>query len=78
MRLRLDLLEQLTPEDISEQAEKNIHRFRPEPLFSKTGVGSLSPASTSERAQEVEHSTELTRRLEMRARSAGKKTGTGN
>jgi hypothetical protein len=74
MKLRLDLLEQLTPEDIAEQAERNVHRFKPEPLFSKTGVGSLSPASISERAQEVEHSTELIRKLEARARNAGKKT----
>ena len=74
MKLRLDLLEQLTPEDIAEQAERNVHRFKPEPLFSKTGVGSLSPASTSERAQEVEHSTELIRKLETRARNAGNKT----
>lgn len=75
MKLRLDLLEQMTPADIAEQAEKNVHRFKPEPLFSKTGTGSLSPASTSERAQEVEHSTALTRKLEERARNAGRKSG---
>jgi acetylornithine deacetylase/succinyl-diaminopimelate desuccinylase-like protein len=78
MKLRLDLLEQMTPADIAEQAEKNVHRFKPEPLFSKTGVGSLSPASTSERAQEVEHSMELTQKLERRARKAGQKSGTKN
>ena len=76
MKLRLDLLEQMTPADIAEQAEKNVHRFKPEPLFSKTGVGSLSPASTNERALEVEHSIELTQKLEQRARKAGKKSGT--
>jgi hypothetical protein len=73
MKFRLDLLEQMTPADIAEQAEKNVHRFKPEPLFSKTGVGSLSPASTNERAQEVEHSMELTKKLERRARKAGKR-----
>jgi len=78
MKLRLDLLEQLTPEDIAEQAVKSVHRYKPEPLFSKTGTGSLSPASTSERAQEVEHSMELTQKLERRARKAGKKSGTKN
>ncbi len=78
MKLRLDLLEQMTPADIAEQAEKNVHRFKPEPLFSKTGVGSLSPASTNERALEVEHSMELTQKLERRARKAGKKSGTKN
>ena len=59
MKLRMDLLEHLTAEDIAQAAEANVHRFRPEPLFSRTGTGSLSSASISERAQEVEHSTEL-------------------
>ena len=78
MKLRLDLLEQLTAEDIAEQAERNVHRFKPEPLFSKTGIGSLSPASTSERAQELEHSTELIRKLEQRAQAAGKRPDSEN
>ena len=72
MKLRLDLLEQLTDEDIMEAVVENTHRFKPEPLFSKTGVGSLSSASTEERAREVEHSMELTRKLEERAAKAGK------
>jgi hypothetical protein len=71
MKLRLDLLEHLTAEDIAQQAEANVHRFKPEPLFSKTGTGSLSSASTSERAQEVEHSMELTQKLEQRAKQTG-------
>jgi len=71
MKLRLDLLEHLTAEDIAQQAEVNVHRFKPEPLFSKTGTGSLSSASTSERAQEVEHSMELTQKLEQRAKQTG-------
>ncbi len=71
MKLRLDLLEHLTMEDIAEAAENSVHRFKPEPLFSQTGVGSLSSASTEERAQEVEHSMELTRKLEQRARQSG-------
>ncbi|MEN9468938.1 MAG: hypothetical protein RL630_671 [Verrucomicrobiota bacterium] len=74
MKLRLDLLEYLTEEDIAEQAELNVRRFKPEPLFSKTGVGSLSSASTNERAQEVAHSMELTQRLESRAKASGKKS----
>ncbi len=72
MKLRLDLLDQLTEEDIALQAEGNVHRFKPEPLFSKTGVGSLSPASICERAQEVGHSMDLTRKLEKRVRKSGK------
>lgn len=75
MKLRLDLLEHLTAEDIKEAAMEAAHRFKPEPLLSKTGTGSLSPASIEERAREVEHSMELTRRLEERARKAGSGSG---
>ena len=75
MKLRIDLLEQLTDEDILEAVVENTHRFKPEPHFSKTGVGSLSSASTEERAREVAHSMELTRRLEQRQRNAGKAGG---
>ena len=75
MKLRLDLLEHLTAEDIRQAAEASVHRFKPEPLLSKTGTGSLSSASTAERASEVEHSMELTRKLEARARKNGKRSG---
>lgn len=74
MKLRLDLLRHLTAEDIAHAAEADIHRFKPEPLFSKTGTGSLSSASTSEHAQEVLHSTELIQKLEKRADENGKKS----
>lgn len=57
MKLRLDLLEHLTDEDILEEVLANNHRYKPEPLFSKTGVGSLSSASTEERTQEEARST---------------------
>ena len=76
MKLRLDLLEHLTTDDIRTEAEKAVHRFKPEPLLSKTGTGSLSPASTEERAREVEHSMELTRKLEERARKSGNASAT--
>jgi hypothetical protein len=72
MKLRLDLLQHLTTEDVAEAAAATVHRFKPEPLFSKTGVGSLSPTSTEERAREEAHSMELTRKLEERARKSGK------
>jgi len=75
MKLRLDLLEHLTEEDILEAAMNSVHRFKPEPNFSKTGIGSLSSASIEERAKEVEHSMELTRKLEERARKSGKNSG---
>ena len=75
MKLRLDLLEHLTAEDIRKAAEDSVNRYKPEPNFSKTGTGSLSSASTEERAKEVEHSMELTRKLEQRARQNGKHSG---
>ena len=75
MKLRLDLLEHLTDEDILEEVLANNHRYKPAPLFSKTGVGSLSSASTEERAQEEARSTariqRAMRRL-MRSGGAGK------
>lgn len=75
MKLRLDLLEHLTAEDILEEAVATAHRFKPEPLLSRTGAGSLSSASIEERAKEVERSMELTRKLEERVRRSGKANG---
>ena len=72
MKLRLDLLEHLTAEDIRKAAEESVHRFKPEPNFSKTGIGSLSPASIEERAKELEHSTELIQKLTARANKRGR------
>src|SRR6266705_2397774 len=71
MKLRLDLLEHLTDEDILEEVLANNHRYKPEPNFSKTGVGSLSSASTEERAQEEARSTALIERLKQRAQATG-------
>jgi hypothetical protein len=74
MKLRLDLLEHLTDEDIMEEVLANNHRYKPEPNFSKTGVGSLSSASTAERAQEEARSTALIARLKQRAQASGAKS----
>ncbi len=71
MKLRLDLLKHLTTEDVMEEAVATVHRFKPEPLFSKTGTGSLSSASMQERAREEAHSMELIQRLTLRAQQAG-------
>ncbi|MFZ4774288.1 MAG: hypothetical protein ACOYM3_02925 [Terrimicrobiaceae bacterium] len=71
MKLRLDLLKHLTAEDVIEEAKATAHRFKPEPLFSRTGTGSLSSASTKERANEVERSMASARKLDERARKAG-------
>ena len=73
MKLRLDLLEHLTDEDILEEVLANNHRYKPEPLFSKTGVGSLSSASIEERAQEEARSTALIERLKRRSQASGRK-----
>ena len=75
MKLRLDLLEHLTAEDILKEVLANNHRYKPEPNFSKTGVGTLSSASIDERAQEEARSRELTEKLEARARKSGKSSG---
>jgi len=72
MKLRTDLLKHLTADDILEEAVATVHRYKPEPRFSKTGTGSLSSASTAERAQEVERSTVLIQKLQERARKSGK------
>jgi hypothetical protein len=72
MKLRLDLLEHLTAEDIREEVLANNHRYKPEPSFSKTGVGSLSSATIEERAQEEARSTALIEKLKARARKIGK------
>ena len=45
MKLRLDLLEQVTAEDLLEKVLANNHRYKAGPLFSKTRTGSLSSAS---------------------------------
>jgi len=75
MKLRLDLLEQLTDQDILEEVLANNHRYKPEPLFSKAGVGSLSSASTEERAQEEARNMALIKRLKQRAAASGKPPG---
>ena len=76
MRLRTDLLEHLTEQDILEEVLANNHRYKPEPLLSKTGVGSLLSASTEERAKEVERSTALIEKLKKRQQESGKKNAT--
>jgi hypothetical protein len=75
MKLRLDLLAHLTDQDILEEALANNHRYKPEPLLSKTGVGSLLSASTEERAQEETRSMALIEKLKKRAQTTGKSSG---
>ena len=71
MKLRLDLLDHLTDQDILEEVLANNHRYKPEPLFSKTGVGSLSSASIKERAQEEARSTARIQKAMHRLKRSG-------
>ena len=63
MKLRFDLAEKVTPEMVMESVLANNHRYKAEPLLSKTGTGSLSPASTEERANEEKLSLDITPKL---------------
>jgi hypothetical protein len=74
MKTRPDLVKLLTAEDFMEEVLANNHRYKPEPNFSRTGVGTLSSASTEERAQEEARNTDLIRKLHKRSKkSDGKK-----
>ena len=72
MKLRFDLAEKLTPEMLMESVLTNNPRYKAEPLLSKTGTGSLSPASTEDRANEEKLSLEITRKLITKSGNAGK------
>ena len=78
MKLRLDLLKQLTVADVVEEGAANQHRYKAEPTFSKTGTGYLSPRSTEDSVREVERSTALTEKLTQRSRKTGKRGGKAN
>ena len=58
MKLRTDLLKFATPKEALKEALAQNHRYKPEPLFSQTGTGSLSSATTEECANEAARSTE--------------------
>jgi hypothetical protein len=75
MKVRLDLVEKLTAEDLMEEVLANNHRYKPEPNFSKTGVGSLSSASIEERASEEKRNTALIEKLKKRLQTNGKAKG---
>jgi hypothetical protein len=74
MKLRLDMLAQLTPADILKEAAANRHRYKAEPSFSKTGVGYLSPRAMEDSASEATRSGALIRKLMRRLRKNGKKS----
>ena len=74
MKLRTDLWEQVTPEMVLQEALANNHRYEAEPLFSRTGVGSLSSASTKERAAEEARSQARIRKLTAMLKASGAST----
>jgi len=65
------MAEKLTPEMVMESVLANNRRYKAEPLLSKTGTGSLSPASTEERANEEKLSLDITRKLTTDSGNAG-------
>jgi hypothetical protein len=74
MKLRFDLVEKITPEMLMESVLANNHRYKAEPLLSKTGTGSLSPASTEERANEEKLSSDIAQKIINESTNSGSKT----
>ena len=64
--------EKLTPDMVMEGVLANNRRYKAEPLLSRTGTGSLSPASTEQRANEEKLSLDITRKLMTGSDNAGK------
>jgi len=72
MKLRLDLLNVMTADDVLKEARRNQHRYSAEPVFSATGAGSLVPTSTGDFAKETERSATFVRKLKRRAKKLGR------
>lgn len=71
MKLRTDLLKFATPEEAMKEELAQNHRYKPEPLFSQTGTGSLSSAATEECAQAEARSTERIQKAMRELRQTG-------
>jgi len=78
MRLRFDLAMKVTPKMVLQEAQANQHRYKAEPLFSQTGTGSLSSASTKDSAAEAERSTARIQKLMRAAKKIGMKAAARN
>jgi len=74
MKLRFDLVEKLTPEMLLKSVLANNHRYKAEPLLSRTGLGACSSTSTEERVREETLSAEITKKLLNEPASDGKKS----
>src|SRR3982751_691985 len=78
MKLRYDLAMKVTPKMALEEAQANQHRYKAEPLFSQTGTGSLSSASTKDSAAEAARSTARIQKLMRAANKNGAKATAKN
>jgi len=67
----MELVKLVTPEEVLKQALENQHRYSPSPVFSKTGVGHLSPTSTEDSTREMWQITELQGKVISRLRKSG-------
>jgi hypothetical protein len=78
MKVRYDLATSVTPAMVLEEALANQHRYKAEPLFSKTGTGSLSSASTNDSAKAAARSTARIQKLTRLAKKNGSKASPSN
>ena len=72
MELSFALAEKVTPAMVMESVLANNHRYKAEPLLSKTGIGSLSPASTEDRANGEKPGSAIAPKRMSKSASAGK------
>ena len=75
MKLRTDLIPFATPEEALKEALANNRRYKPESLFSQSGTGSLSSATTEECANEVERSMERIQKALQQSAKSGSNGG---
>ncbi|HUA37160.1 MAG TPA: hypothetical protein VMA35_02035 [Candidatus Sulfopaludibacter sp.] len=73
MKVRYDLAAKVTPAMVLQEALANQHRYKAEPLFSRTGTGSLLSASTSDSVKAVARSMARIRKLTQLAKKNGSK-----
>lgn len=78
MKVRYDLAAKVTPAMVLQEALANQHRYKAEPLFSRTGTGNLSSASTNDSAGATARSMARIRKLMQLAKKNGVKASKPN
>lgn len=73
-RLRVDLVEQITPELLLPGVLANQHRYKPSPLLATTGSGSLAPSTPEDVALNRQLHRKLVRTLKAKAKREGRPT----